>query len=124
VAATRRRAEGQAVSPARGRPLGLALALASALVLWTLLCLGTAAHAADADNGARLYRQHCASCHGANGRPVLPTAPDLSRPMALMRGDLALLSFVRSGRGAMPAFAGVLKDREVLDVLAHLRTLR
>lgn len=120
MAATRGSVEGQAVSPARGRPRDAALALA----LWSLLCLGTAAHAADADNGARLYRQHCASCHGPSGRPVLPTAPDLSRPMALMRGDLALLSFVKSGRGAMPAFAGVLKDREVLDVLAHLRTLR
>jgi len=82
------------------------------------------AGAADADNGARLYRRHCAGCHGHDGRPVLPAAPDLSRPTALMRGDLALLALVRGGRGAMPAYAGVLKDREVLDVLTHLRTLR
>ncbi|MBL8343238.1 MAG: c-type cytochrome [Rubrivivax sp.] len=104
-----------ALQGAPGCARGLALALG-------LLC--TTSHAADAGNGARLYRQHCAGCHGADGRPVLPAAPDLSRPMALMRGDLALLAFVKGGRGAMPAFAGVLKDREVLDVLAHLRTLR
>ena len=94
------------------------------LVLLAAGASAPSAFAADADNGARLYRQHCAGCHGSNGKPVLPAAPDLSRPMALMRGDLALLAFVKSGRGAMPAFAGVLKDREVLDVLAHLRTLR
>lgn len=105
----------------------VARAMAPMLALGVVLGFGTAmraAHAADADNGARLYRQHCAACHGAGGRPVLPSAPDLTRPTALMRGDLALLSFVKSGRGAMPAFAGVLRDREVLDLLAHLRTLR
>jgi cytochrome c6 len=101
------------VSAAGARALAAALALGAA-----------SAGAADADNGAKLYRQHCTGCHGHDGRPVLPAAPDLSRPMALMRGDLALLALVRSGRGAMPAYGGVLKDREVLDVLAHLRTLR
>lgn len=97
-----------------------------ALLAVAALLAATAApgHAADTTNGARLYRQHCTGCHGHDGRPVLPAAPDLSRPTALMRGDLALLALVRSGRGAMPAYAGVLKDREVLDVLAHLRTLR
>jgi cytochrome c6 len=98
------------------------VALGTALVL--TFALGHAAHAADAGNGARLYRQHCAGCHGADGRPVLPAAPDFTRPTALMRGDLALLGAIKAGRGAMPAFAGVLRDREVLDVLAHLRTLR
>lgn len=103
---------------AHGRLAGLRVAVG-------LLCaVALPAAAADASNGARLYRQHCTGCHGQDGRPVLPAAPDLSRPMALMRGDLSLLALVRSGRGAMPAYAGVLKDREVLDVLAHLRTLR
>lgn len=99
--------------------VGAALVLAVAQAVFA-----APGHAADADNGARHYRQHCAGCHGHDGRPLLPAAPDLSRPTALMRGDLALLALVRNGRGAMPAYAGVLKDREILDVLAHLRTLR
>ena len=82
------------------------------------------AHAADVGNGAVLYRQHCAGCHGGDGRPVMPSAPDFSRPTTLLKPDLVLLNAVRAGKGAMPAFQGQLRDREILDVVAHLRTLR
>ncbi|MEQ1805143.1 MAG: c-type cytochrome [Burkholderiaceae bacterium] len=82
------------------------------------------APAADVGNGATLYRQHCAGCHGGDGRPVMPSAPDFSRPTTLLKPDLVLLSAIRSGKGAMPAYQGQLRDREILDVVAHLRTLR
>lgn len=82
------------------------------------------AQAADPLRGAELYRQHCAVCHGAGGRPVLPGAPDLTHPMALLKPDTALLETIRSGRAAMPAYAGQLRDREILDLVAHLRTIR
>jgi cytochrome c6 len=92
------------------------------------LCIALAAPAAalagDALAGAELYRRHCAACHGADGRPVLPAAPDLSRPTALLKPDLVLLGTIRSGRGAMPAYAGQLRDRDILDIVTHLRTLR
>jgi cytochrome c6 len=93
-----------------------------------LLCAATAfatsAAAGDVLAGAELYRRHCASCHGPDGRPVLPVAPDFSRATALLKPDLTLLATVRSGRGAMPAYAGQLRDREILDIVAHLRTLK
>ena len=41
-----------------------------------------------------------------------------------MQSDFALLESVRRGKNIMPAFAGVLRDREILDVIAYLRTLR
>ncbi len=96
------------------RGLAFAAALHSALP----------AHAADVANGAALYRQHCAGCHGGDGRPVMPSAPDFSRPTTLLKPDLVLLGAIRSGKGAMPAYQGQLRDREILDVVAHLRTLR
>jgi cytochrome c6 len=87
--------------------------------------LGSAAvPAADLQHGAQLYSQHCALCHGQAGRAVLPGTPDLSRPAALLKPDLALLAGIRAGRGAMPAYQGVLRDRDILDIVAHLRTLR
>lgn len=89
-----------------------------------LLLAGGAAVAADLGRGAELYGRHCAGCHGGNGRPVLPGAPDLSRPTSLLRPDLALMASIRTGKGAMPGYAGQLRDREILDVVAHLRTLR
>lgn len=82
------------------------------------------ARAADPDAGARTYRQHCAHCHGPGGRPVLPSAPDLTQPTALLKPDLTLLGLVKAGRGTMPAYAGLLREREILDVVAFLRTLR
>jgi cytochrome c6 len=92
--------------------------------LGLLLCAHGGVWAGDVWAGADLYRRHCANCHGPDGRPVLPTAPDFSRPTALLKPDLTLLATIRSGRGAMPAYNGQLRDREILDIVAHLRTLR
>jgi len=97
---------------------------AAATGLCALALLQPAARAADTSHGADLYRQHCANCHGGDGRPVMPGAPDFSRPTSLLKPDLALLGAVRSGRGAMPSYQGLLRDRDILDIVAHLRTLR
>ncbi|MGE4088411.1 MAG: cytochrome c [Immundisolibacter sp.] len=89
-----------------------------------LAALSPAGLAADVMQGADLYRRHCAGCHGGDGRPVMPTAPDFARPGALLKPDPTLLAAIRAGRGAMPAYQGLLRDREILDIVAHLRTLR
>ena len=103
----------------------LAVRMYSRLLAAALVLSGAAAaQAGDTVRGAELYRQHCASCHGAGGRPVLPNAPDFTRHTALLKPDLALLASIRRGRGAMPAYDGVLRDRDILDVVSHLRTLR
>ncbi len=89
-----------------------------------LLVAFDTSRAADVQQGAQLFRQHCAACHGTAGRPLLPGTPDLSRPGALLKPDLTLMAGIRTGRGGMPAYQGVLRDREILDIVAHLRTLR
>ncbi len=96
-----------------------------ALSGWMLaLCAPASVSAGDVLAGADLYRRHCAICHGPDGRPVLPTAPDFTRPTALLKPDPTLLATIRGGRGAMPAYGGQLRDREILDIVTHLRTLR
>ena len=94
-------------------------ALAAALLLSCAPVL-----ASDALRGADLYGNHCAQCHGPRGKPALPMAPDLTLPTALLKGDLTLLASIRAGRGAMPAYQGLLRDREILDIVAHLRNPR
>ena len=82
------------------------------------------AQAADVINGSRVYAKHCAACHGPKGVSVMPGAPHLARGERLMQPDMALLASLKAGKGAMPAYLGILSDREILDVVAYSRTLR
>ena len=41
-----------------------------------------------------------------------------------MQPDQVLLGVDPQRRGAMPGFFGVLNDRDTLDVIAYLRTMR
>ena len=89
-----------------------------------LLLMAEAVHAADVMKGGRIYRTHCASCHGATGIATLPNAPSFARGERIMQPDPVLLGTIRTGRGAMPGFFGILNDRDTLDVIAYLRTMR
>lgn len=80
--------------------------------------------AADVIKGAQIYAKHCAACHGPGGISVMPAAPHLARAERMMQSDLALLATLKSGKNAMPAYLGILSDREILDVIAFSRTLR
>lgn len=99
-----------------GRAIGLSAALTFALTV-------APAAAADIQRGASLYATHCAACHGVGGTPVMAGAPNFRRIESLLRPDTQLLASVRAGKGAMPAYFGILRDREILDVIAYLRTL-
>ena len=94
-----------------------------ALVLGLALLGARSARAADISNGQRLYAQHCRICHGERGLPVMPQAPAFNRGEGLMRSDLSLLASIRAGRNAMPGYAGLMSDREILDVISFLRML-
>jgi cytochrome c6 len=94
------------------------------MLLAALLALAAgSAGAADINKGGTLYATHCASCHGANGTPVMPGTPNFRRLESLMKPDMQLLTVIRNGKGVMPGYFGVLRDREILDVVAFLRTL-
>ena len=80
-------------------------------------------YAADVFNGRELYERHCITCHGSNGQGELVVAPDFTRPNALLNTDLDLYQIIRSGRGVMPAYRGILDEHEFLDLVAYLRTL-
>jgi cytochrome c6 len=82
------------------------------------------AQAADPQQGVKFYTKHCQNCHGATGVAQMPGVPDFSRSQGLLRSDNDLLQFIRNGSGMMPAYRGLLSDRDILDVIAYLRTLR
>lgn len=94
------------------------------MLLATFLAFAAAsAGAADINKGGTLYATHCAACHGASGTPVMPGTPNFRRMESLMKPDMQLLTVIRNGKGVMPGYFGVLRDREILDVVAYLRTL-
>lgn len=80
--------------------------------------------AADVINGSKVYARHCTACHGPGGVSVMPGAPHLARGERMMQSDMALLASLKVGKNAMPAYVGILSDREILDVIAYSRSLR
>jgi mono/diheme cytochrome c family protein len=77
----------------------------------------------DADNGATIYAQNCASCHGENaeGGSVGPTL--VSAELAAQNDDF-YREVILNGRAgtAMPAWEGRLSAQEIEDVIAFLRS--
>lgn len=105
---------------------GPARRLSAALAGLLLAALATGltappAWAADEPDAATLYELHCATCHGPDGRPVLPGAPDFRRPDTLARPNGVLMRAIREGKGAMPAYYGVLSDAQMRQIVNHLR---
>jgi cytochrome c6 len=74
--------------------------------------------------GQQLFQMHCAACHGLRGEGVLPEAPKFQQGQRLEQPDMMLMQSIKTGKNKMPAFFGILKDQEILDVLGYVRTLR
>lgn len=93
---------------------GLPLLLGGAAA-WVL---GQSAEVGQAQRGERLYRIHCASCHGTDGRGEGPMREVLTRlPTDLTRLDAAGNLWVESARdvltGASARWCGVHGRREM-----------
>ena len=89
-----------------------------------LLLTCSAAQAGDINKGRQLYGSHCAICHGASGRSSMAGTPNFDRGEGLLRPDADLMASIRNGKNASPAYRGILSDREMLDVVAFMRTLQ
>ncbi len=93
-------------------------------------------HAGDPANGELLFKQHCASCHGADGAGggylsqtlKSPTPTNLRRPGFLVaRGDQQLFKAIMQGGAAvnahftMPAFSRNLGVLDGWDLVSYIR---
>jgi cytochrome c oxidase cbb3-type subunit 3 len=109
------------------------------LIALCALVLGTAlfSHAADVEQGKKLYGQFCASCHGQSGKGDGPAAAALNpkprdhtdkETMSKLSDD-ELLKVIKNGGASigksplMPAWGASLKDEQIKDVIAYVRTL-
>lgn len=75
---------------------------------------------ADAADGRTVFLKNCAHCHGADARG--DEGPDLHK---LDESDSWIANRIRKGKaGEMTAFAGKLKEEDISNVIAYLRTLK
>ncbi len=113
----------------------LSLALAILFVFGGLTT--TLAEAADPENGKKLFTQFCASCHGTSGKGDGPAAAALNpkprdftdKALMSQKTDERLFSVIKNGGAAnglsplMAPWGSVLKDDQIRDVIAYIRTL-
>lgn len=95
------------------------------------------ARAQSAAEGQKLYMTYCSSCHGDKGRgdgaagKALPVKPADHTDGKLMNSlsDEFLMTIIAKGGAAvdkssfMPAWGGVLKDNQLQDLLAYIRSI-
>lgn len=106
-------------------PAPAAWGLLLAVICLTLLSvLPGSALAADLVAGKRHYTAYCAGCHGVDGMSLRPQAPKLALGERMAQPDFMLVNTLKSGFGTHPSFLGILNDRDLLDVVSYVRTLR
>ena len=87
-----------------------------------MLSMGIAM-AGDPVKGRSIYSARCSGCHGENGLPRVPGVPNFTMGEGLMKPDQELMNVIKKGKTVMPGFEGVLTEQEMLDAIAHIRTL-
>lgn len=124
-----------------------AIAVTVAVAAWYAVRGGDAPGADASDPelvalGAAVYGEHCAVCHGRNleGEPdwqrrkadgTLPAPPHDETGHTWHHSDELLFRLTRDGLGAiagddyrstMPAYVGILSDREIWATLAYIKS--
>ena len=89
-----------------------------------LVVLGQSiAMAAGSGEGQKIYQRDCAMCHGVQGISVMASAPSFKRGQGLLKSDFALKEHIKKGKNACPSFIGILRDQQIFDVIAYMRSL-
>ena len=96
------------------------------VVLVTLLACGLIALCAlpaNAQDAAATYKSKCAMCHGPDGKGGKMGTRDFGSPEVKAETDAQLTEIISKGKGKMPAYDGKLKDSEIKDLVAFIRSL-
>lgn len=95
------------------------IACLASTVLLGSMCLAQA--------GQDLYKQKCASCHGADGAGAMAKkmgSRDLNSDEVQKMSDKDLATVISTGKGKMPGYKGKLTDDQINDVVKHIKTLK
>ena len=86
----------------------------------------------DAKAGKKVFETNCATCHGLTGKGDGAVAAALNpKPRNFVEGkfkygsdDASLHKTIANGKGVMPAWKAILKDKQIDDVIAYIRTFK
>jgi cytochrome c6 len=83
---------------------------------------------AAAQDAAATFKAKCAMCHGADGKAETPAgkkmgAHDFASPEVQKMSDAELIQVMEKGKNKMPGYAGKLKEAEIKELVAYVRTL-
>jgi cytochrome c6 len=81
------------------------------------------ASSAIAQDAASTYKAKCAMCHGADGKGGKMGTRDFASADVKAESDAQLVDIVTKGKDKMPSYSGKLKDTEIKDLVAYIRTL-
>jgi cytochrome c6 len=96
------------------------------VVAATLLAGGLIAASASpavAQDAAATYKAKCAVCHGPDGKGGKMGTRDFASPEVKAESDAQLTDIITKGKGKMPPYGAKLKDTEIKDLIAYIRTL-
>lgn len=97
-------------------------------VMTAVAVIATFSVTAQAGNplaGKDVWQKHsCPSCHGLDGKAVVPGVPHFRMGERMMKPDGALVETIINGADIMPAWKGILSQKEMFDVVTYIRTLR
>ena len=104
-----------------------ALTLIAVVFGLILLTQNSKSHLVSAKGGgADIYQQHCATCHGADGKATTAKgkrkgATDLTKSTI---SNTAGIKIITSGRDSMPGFSDTLSATEIKEVMTYIRGFR
>jgi mono/diheme cytochrome c family protein len=80
------------------------------------------------ENGEKVYKAKCASCHGPDGAGATPAgkatkARDFCSDEVKKETNEEWTSIIAKGKNKMPAYDKKLTDSEIKDVVAYIRGL-
>jgi mono/diheme cytochrome c family protein len=106
------------------------------LLTFTALCMvsGAGATGGVPARGQEIFRKYCQGCHGADGRggahTFMPHVASLTKKGYIDKvpDDFLFLVISKGGAavgksGYMPAWESTLTEQDILDVIAHIRSL-
>jgi len=80
------------------------------------------------DKSAAVYKQKCASCHGADGKGDTPAGKatkvrSFADPEVVKMTDEELADAIEKGKGKMPKYGATMKPDEIKAMVAYIRTM-